>query len=91
MDRKRNRSLMPYIDPERRRDLDAFGGFPVSTGELTYKIYKICMQYLNKSEGRFQDRSEVIAALECAKLEFYRRQLSEYEDSAILRNGDVNG
>jgi hypothetical protein len=33
--------------------------------------------------------SSLISEVECAKLEFYRRVVSPYEDEKIKENGDV--
>lgn len=37
----------------------------------------------------YNDYNEIVGMLECAKLEFYRRQISPYEDKKIEKNGDV--
>lgn len=80
---------MPYLKQSDKTEIDTWGKIPSTTGELTYVLYKACLEYLKNSEGRFQHHSEVIAALECAKLEFYRQHVAPYEDGAIQRNGDV--
>ena len=77
---------MPYI-PSKDRDRAAV--MPGTPGELNYAITDLCVDYLAGTEKRYADRAEVIGALECAKLEFYRRALAEYEDAAIAKNGDV--
>lgn len=78
---------MPYIKQERREDID-LGGSPQFVGELTYKLFKTCIDYL-PPKPNFIDYSEVIAALECAKLEFYRTRVALHEDSKRFENGDV--
>ncbi len=52
-------------------------------------ITKTCIAYLEKSEGKYKDYNEIIGALECAKLEFYRRAVVPYEEQKIKENGDV--
>lgn len=38
---------------------------------------------------RYADYSKAIGALECAKLELYRRQVAPYEETCMAKNGDV--
>ena len=38
----------------------------------------------------YASMSDVIGALECAKLEVYRRLLAPYEDMAVDKNGDLD-
>ena len=75
---------MPYIPQSRRERVDDLA--PDHVGDLTYAIYKLCRAYPSL---HFQDKAEVIAALECAKLEYYRRHVAPYEDQKIEENGDV--
>ena len=39
--------------------------------------------------GNYAACNTVIGALECAKLELYRRIIGPYEDKAIEKNGDI--
>ena len=85
---------MPYITYERKKDLTlihlgAVGAHCKHSGELCYCFYKIALDYI-KNKRRFINMGEVINALECAKLEFYRRIVSPYEDEKIKENGDVD-
>jgi hypothetical protein len=43
----------------------------------------------NPGRGSYAWYNEIIGVLECAKLEFYRRAISIYENDAIKRNGDI--
>jgi hypothetical protein len=43
----------------------------------------------NKSVLSYADHNSAIGMLECAKMEFYRRDTSPYEDEKIRENGDV--
>jgi hypothetical protein len=61
-----------------------------SPGELNYIFTKILHSYINKNELRYKTINEAIGVLECCKLELYRRIASPYEDSCIMKNGDVN-
>lgn len=77
---------MPYIDPALRESLDQ-GAAPVHAGDLNYLITKLIRDYTKG--GGYEVMNEAIGALECAKLELYRRILSPYEDRKLRINGDV--
>lgn len=80
---------MPYIDADARERLDR-GGQPQTPGELNYAITRLADDYLTRRGGvRYAHVNEVIGALECAKLELYRRVLAPYEDAKLARTGDV--
>ncbi len=93
---------MPYVKPEKRSELAPMvtqmkKSMPaVSTpGDLNYLITELCLAYTaaNKKGGGYSPNyaliNEVIGAMECAKLEFYRRLAAPYEDQKVLENGDV--
>ena len=78
---------MPYI---RQVDRDFLRGSPPAlAGELNYIITSICKEYLDVKGVSYNSINEVVGVLECAKLEFYRRIASPYEDTKIEENGDV--
>lgn len=79
---------MPYIAKERRDDINA-GENPFTVGELNYCITKCIDTYVAEWGANYATINAVIGALECAKLELYRRVAAPYEDLAIARNGDV--
>lgn len=79
---------MPYLPEEDKTNLD-WGASPSTPGELNYRLTDICLSFMGQTDGRYADYATVVGALECAKLEFYRRALAVYEDSAIEKNGDV--
>lgn len=83
---------MPYIKPgDRLRYYYILeNGNPVfhSPGDLNYLLTMICLKYLG-TKPNYQRYSEVVSALECAKLEFYARRVRPYEDEKIKENGDV--
>jgi len=65
-------------------------------GELNYVLTKIALGYLyQKRDGkivhtpRYAEMNEVIGVLESVKSEFYRREVSPYEDEKALVVGDV--
>lgn len=78
---------MPYIESE---DRERFGtiGTPRTVGELTYCLSLPVKRYLAARGKSFQTCSEVVTALNCLALEFYRRVLGPYEDTKIEVNGD---
>ena len=80
---------MPYIKKERREAILA-GAKPENAGELNYAVTQIVDSYLaDKGEIRYAHVNEVIGAMECAKLELYRRIAAPYEDIKIKEAGDV--
>lgn len=82
---------MPYLDARAKTGLDLGIRLPHTAGELNYALTMVCTDFLERHEGRYADYATIVGALECAKLEFYRRALAVYEDEAIERNGDVYG
>lgn len=80
---------MPYIQMEKRAEI-AQGRLPETPGELNYFFSVIVDAYAHaRGEERYFVYNEIIGALECCKLELYRRMIGPYEDKSIERNGDV--
>lgn len=79
---------MPYIVPERRRDIED-GDEPRTPGELNYVLTRIVDGYVDLQGLSYQSIGEVVSSFECAKLEFYRRVAVPYEEKKIAANGDV--
>ena len=79
---------MPYVSKVVRDYLDS-GGEPVVAGELNYCLTKLVCNFVRSHGGRYEVINSAIGALECAKLELYRRIASPYEDTKIQENGDV--
>lgn len=92
---------MPYINPERRLDLEEQVGIdpkyigvvlasqdPPRGADLNYMIYGICVGFLGRQPS-YDDFEPVIMALEGAKFELLRRKLAMVENEAIARNGDL--
>lgn len=52
-------------------------------------ITDLISHYFEANGGRYQQVNDIVGALEGAKLEFYRRVVSKYEDQKIIQNGDV--
>lgn len=89
---------MPYIIPARRPQLDPTaaqpdGTLPISpaqnAGELNYQITKLVDRYIAEHGANYAAINEAVGAVECAKLELYRRVAAPYESAKIATNGDV--
>ena len=78
---------MPYILQVERDRLDPIIR-PNSPGELNYVITQNIRLYVGP-EPSYTALNAAIGALECAKLELYRRLAAPYEDGKIQQNGDV--
>jgi hypothetical protein len=81
---------MPYIPENRRVALSDDYAKVKGAGELNYKLTLECLSYLEETGLSYQTINDIIGALECAKQEFYRRQLAIYEDQKIVENGDIH-
>ena len=80
---------MPYIKKE-RRDAIMSGDEPRDAGELNFALTTIVDKYLQSKGGlRYAHINEAVGALECAKLELYRRLAAPYEDQKMKEAGDV--
>lgn len=62
---------------------------PANVGELTYVLYKACLDYLNTREERYEVHAEIQGALANTAHEIYRRRTEGYENEAVERNGDL--
>ena len=81
---------MPYIKQNDRSNFDISNLSPTNAGELNFLISEICAKYIRDNGFRYTNCNEVIGALECAKIEFYRRVVAPYEDKKINENGDIS-
>jgi hypothetical protein len=79
---------MPYLSEGVRASLND-GRVPSEAGELNYLVTKLCDSFLIKTGLSYKNINQAIGALECAKLELYRRVASPYEDKKSRENGDV--
>lgn len=88
---------MPYVDQRLQNHLDpsihllvkALRSLPTDMGgPLNYAITRLLLETL-PADYRYTDLRDAIAALEMAKLEFYRKKVSPYEDAKAILNGDV--
>ena len=80
---------MPYIKQE-RRDAILKGERPQDAGELNFAITALVDRYLeDKGEIRYAHLNDVVGAMDCAKMELYRRVAAPYEDKKMAEAGDV--
>lgn len=84
---------MPYVSKEVRSELDDkinYAGRNISSaGELNYLITNLVQEFIAENGKSYNTLNAAIGALECAKLELYRRVTAKYEDEKIQQNGDV--
>lgn len=91
---------MPYIRAESRDTLDEAIEALVDVilhentedsraGLINYTISTLIARYLEQEGMTYNRLNSMIGALECAKLEIYRRLAAPYEDKKIEENGDV--
>jgi len=86
---------MPYILKEDRARLDKCIDDLANlikpdqrAGELNYTINRLMLKLVG--EAKYKDINELMGALECAKIEFYRRKAAPYEDLKAKENGDLD-
>ncbi len=78
---------MPYVKFDRRNAW--FRAKPTTPGDLNYDITCLLLDYVAEHGISYDTISACLSACEGAKLEFYRRQASVYEDVKCRENGDV--
>lgn len=81
---------MPYIKQEFRVAVRPTSqSAPVIAGDLNFQITTLLITYIHQHGKSYNTLNEIVGALECAKLELYRRVVAPYEDEKIKVNGDV--
>jgi hypothetical protein len=80
---------MPYIKKFKRKSLDKNIILPSNPGELNYIFSQISVKYINNKGEKYQTYNDIVGALECCKLEIYRKLLAKYEDNKEFDNGTV--
>ena len=88
---------MPYIKKEDRITLDysiealaiSISTYDGIAGRFNYSISRMIDIILGQRGLNYANVNEIVGALECIKLELYRRIASPYEDKKIEENGDV--
>lgn len=83
---------MPYISAARRGELEHFPRHrPETAGELNFVITEEVLAFIKSKGLNYQVLVEVEGVLGHVAKELYRRVATPYEESAILRNGDIDG
>lgn len=84
---------MPYINKSRREIIEygLVDLYPIieTPGDYNYTICKLMLDYLQFYGESYDTYNSIIGILECAKMEFYRRMVTKYEDNKIEENGDI--
>jgi hypothetical protein len=86
---------MPYLKKPSRADVEndlkklGLAFCPANGAELNYIICGLINNYLQANSLNYANVQEMIGAIDCAKMEIYRRVASPYEDKKIEENGDV--
>ena len=79
---------MPYIPKSEKVKVDQ-DNLITNAGQFNYALNQVISIYIDQNEFNYQTCNDIIGAMECAKMELYRRLLAPYEDKKILQNGDV--
>ena len=85
---------MPYISEESKDKVDkglvALGLSEFEcAGDLNYAIHQLIAKYIDQNNKSYQTYNDIVGVLDCAKMELYRRLVSDYEDKKMSQNGDV--
>jgi hypothetical protein len=84
---------MPYIKKVFRSPMDThieeLAKLAQTPGDLNYIISRLASLTLHYEGKSYNVLNALVGALECAKLEMYRRVAAPYEDLKIVENGDV--
>lgn len=78
---------MPYINDTDKYAVDCGG--PTKPGQLNYAITEVLLAYLEYKGKSYSTLNDIVGALECAKAEFIRRVVNDYENQKMIENGDV--
>ena len=61
----------------------------MNAGQINYLITTIMKRVLDAKGTSYKEINALVGALECAKMEMYRRVAVQYEERKALENGDV--
>lgn len=79
---------MPYIEDERRKELNK-GAKPENPGELNYLICKLFIWYTDIHGESYGTYNAIGGASVNAYQEFYRKVVAPYENYKAVLNGEV--
>ncbi len=85
---------MPYIRSRDRIPLEPMieelaERITNNEGRFNYVITRLAHRLASHKGGGYAALNATIGALECCKLEMYRRRVAPYEDIKVEENGDV--
>lgn len=85
---------MPYIKQDDRSKFDSAAKSIAANadcaGDLNYAITVILQTYIKKKGLKYDTLNSVHGMMNACNNELYRRVTAPYEDSCIVRNGDVD-
>jgi hypothetical protein len=79
---------MPYLRAEERVNVNTLT-CPITAGQLNYSVTRLCERFRGEKGDSYDTFNAIIGALECAKQEYYRRIVADYEAIKKEQNGDV--
>jgi len=85
---------MPYISPPRREVYSQLKHQIKQTrldsvGEMTYLFDLIADIYMSQHTFDYLHLAQVVGAFECAKSEFLRKMVNDYEDLKEVQSGTI--
>lgn len=78
---------MPYIPKSQRKKTES--GEYIDAGSFNYALTQMIDSYISQHQLSYKTCNDIVGAMECCKMELYRRLVVPYEDKKILQNGDV--
>lgn len=79
---------MPYLNMGVRGSIDS-GRKPKTPGELNYAMSQLIKSYIAMKGENYTAYNDIVGAMECLKMEVYRRLTGPYEDKKLLESADV--
>lgn len=90
---------MPYINFSKRAEFDKEIDLLIEklksksnddlSGQLNYVISRLAWSLCTEKNMRYARMNTIIGALDCVKMEFYRRIAAPYENKKIESEGDI--
>ena len=87
-ERKRYNDLINQLTESLLEKFPGENGKDYSEGDLNYIISSIVWKLFKKKRS-YSNGNKLMGVLSCVQHEFYRRQLSKYEDEKIKSSGDL--
>jgi hypothetical protein len=79
---------MPYLENGIRASL-AQGRVAKTPGELSFSMSQLIKGYIAMRGTSYGTFNDIVGAMECLKLELYRRLIGTYEQKKCDENSDV--